>query len=82
MTKKIVSITGAPLSTEPVPETIAMLRGLLAEAEQGNVRSIALAWTDSGRSIFTTWHSDNEYFNLIGGAGYLHYRMMLGVKND
>jgi|GEM_PF-5690092 hypothetical protein len=82
MTEKVVSIGGAPLPGEPVPEVLVILRGMLAEAEQGNVRSLALTWTDSGRSIFTNWHSDNDYFALMGGAGFLHHRLMLGVKTD
>lgn len=82
MNDKVVSICGAPLPGDPVPEVLVILRGLLADAERGNVRSIALTWTDSSRSIFTNWHSDNDYFALMGGAGFLHHRLMQGVKID
>jgi len=82
VTEKVVSIGGAPLPGDPVPEVLVILRGLLADAERGNVRSIALTWTDSGRSIFTNWNSDNDYFALMGGAGFLHHRLMQGVKID
>lgn len=82
MTRKIVSIGGTPAPGDPVPEVLMILRGLLAEAERGNVRSIALTWTDGGRSIFTNWHSDNDYFALMGSAGFLHHRMLVGSKID
>lgn len=67
---------GAPLPEgEPVPVTIEILEELLAMARKGDVRSVAIAWTDNTPVVFTKWAHNHEYFKLQGAVAQLLHRM-------
>jgi len=64
--------------SEPVPGTIELLESLLVMAKEGTLRSVAVAFTKHERQIVTDWHSNNEFFTLIGGVAWLQKRMLDG----
>lgn len=83
MTNKVVSLDGKTVAgNEPVIATVELLRGLLAGAEAGDVRSIAMAWTDGNHKVITSWHNNGEYFFLIGGVAWLQQRMLDSTNTD
>lgn len=71
---------GAVPENEPVPGAIELLERLLAQAKSGELRAVAVAVCVGHRRVITDWHSNNEYFTLIGGVGWLHHRMLEGSK--
>lgn len=83
MTDKVVALPGAPVpGYQVVPETVEILRGMLALAERGEVRSLAIAYTDADRKVVTNWHNNGEYFLMIGGVAWLQQRMLEGSNTD
>lgn len=69
-------LPGAPIPEgEPVPVTIELLEELLDKARRGEVRSLAVAWTDNTPVVFTKWAHNHEYFKLQGAAAQLLHRM-------
>ena len=69
-------LPGAPTPEgEPVPVAIALLEELLEMAKRGDVRSLAVAWTDNTPVVFTKWAHNHEYFKLQGAVAQLLHRM-------
>lgn len=64
---------------EPVPGTVELIENLLEMAKAGNLRSIAVAYSHGDNGLRTDWNSENEFFYLVGGVGWLHARMLEGV---
>lgn len=65
---------------EPVSETVDLLERLLVMARAGNLRSVAVVYSFGDHGLRTDWNSENEFFALIGGVGWLHKRMLDGIK--
>lgn len=69
-------LPGAPVPEgDPVPVTVALLEELLGLAKRGDVRSVAIAWTDNTPVVFTKWAHNHEYFKLQGAVAQLLHRM-------
>lgn len=65
---------------EPVKAAVELLENLLVKAKSGELRAVAVSYMLGERRIVTDWHSDTDYFALIGGVGWLHQRMLEGSK--
>lgn len=74
--RKVVSLNGAPIAVlgQPQPDVVKMLAELLARAEQGEIRDLAIAYV--GLNGETAWNfvaPENKY-------GLSHALMMLGMQ--
>ena len=59
---------------EPVPEVVAVLRRMLADAEAGEVIAVAIACVGADNS-FTTGFMGDEQVTLLGGLAHLMHRI-------
>lgn len=76
-------LPGAPVpENETVAKTVEMLEEMLVQAKRGEVRSIAMAWTDKNRKVLRQWHNNGEYMILVGGVSWLLHDMNHGNRED
>lgn len=81
MTSNVKVMPGAPIpGNEPVPEVIEQLRQRLAQAESGEIRSIATVATMGNGNISTAWNANGELWQLIGAIDWLKHRMLSGEQ--
>lgn len=79
----VKQLPGAPdPETIPVQKTIEMLEHLLERAKRGDVRSLAVVYTDGGKKVVTDWHNNGQYMTLVGGVSWLINRMHQEVDTD
>ena len=64
----------ALLARPAVPEVVAVLRRMLADAEAGEVIAVAIANVGADNS-FTTGFAGDEQVTLLGGLAHLMYRI-------
>lgn len=68
----ILLLPGAPTpEQEPVKGTIELLEKLLESARRGEVRSIAVAWTENCSTASTDWFNNHEHYKLQGAVAQL-----------
>lgn len=76
MNSNVKILPGAPQPEgSPVPNTIALLEELLEAAKRGDVRSVAVAWTDNTPEVLTATAHNNEHYKLQGAVAQLLHRM-------
>lgn len=72
----VTKLPGAPTPEgQPVQETIELIESLLEKAKTGELRSIAVAYTDDSPAIMTVWSSNREFYKLFGGVAQLMHEM-------
>lgn len=70
---------GSPVpGKDPVPEVVEHLRQRLAQAESGEIRSVATVATMESGNISTAWNSNGEFWKLLGAIDWLKHRMISG----
>lgn len=73
------TLPGAPVpGVEPVSEVVEHLKLRLAEAERGEIRSIATTAIKQNGNISTGWHANGEFWKLLGGVDWMKHRMLEG----
>ncbi len=78
MNGKVVSLNGEAVTGQPVPETIELLEQVLEKARSGEIRSVAVVGVKPNYHVFSCWHSEGQYYTLIGGLSWLSHRMNSG----
>lgn len=80
MGDKVTALRGAlPLDggTQPLPEVIEFIDGLMQEALSGRLRGIAVVKIDTIGSIGTQWCAHGvERHLMLAGASILHQRLV------
>lgn len=72
----VTKLPGAPTpDVDPVTDTVELLEKLLAKAKTGELRSVAVAYTDCTASVMTVWNSNREFYKLLGGVTQLIHEM-------
>lgn len=69
-------LPGSPMPENmPSQKVIDLLEKLLAQAKAGDMPSVAVAWFNGGRQVFTAWQSEGQHMALLGGVTWLQQRM-------
>lgn len=63
---------------QAVPETVRLLENFLEMAKTGEIRSIGLVGVKANNHLSTAWHSEGQYYTLVGGMGWFQHRMHQG----
>ena len=72
----VEKLPGAPDPINvPVQSTVELLEELLVKAKQGDVRSIAIAYTDAAGGCQTRWINNHEFYKLMGCVSQLTFNM-------
>lgn len=77
-TSNVVSIGGLTPPDLAVPETVAELEGALLRAKSGELRSVVIVGVKANDNIVSSWHSENQYYTLLGAISWLAHRMNTG----
>lgn len=75
---KVASIGGITPPDQAVPETIKVLEDMLAKARSGEIRSVAVVGVKANENVISAWHSESQYYTLLGAASWLAHRMNSG----
>jgi hypothetical protein len=72
----IQKFPGAPdHQCEPVQNSIDLLEELLAKAKSGELRSVAVAYTEEGDGVHSCWSNNHELYKLAGVVGQLLHNL-------
>lgn len=76
-------LPGAPVpGLESVKATVEILEEMLAAAKRGDVRSIAMTYSDGGRQMHVRWHNNGEFMKLLGAVSWLAHEMNCDPNAD
>ena len=73
----VKSIHGSAIPGQPVPEVVEMLEDMLEEARSGSLRSVAMVGVRESNEVLTYYHSEDNFFTLLGGVACLQSRLTL-----
>lgn len=84
MTAEIHRMTSAgPSLGVPEPDVVELLKDLLAQAEAGDVKGVAVAWVSSNDKSCTDWASGcANGIMLMGSVHRLDLRVTLAIQAD
>ncbi len=75
----VKSIHGTSVPGQPVPEVVDLLEDMLEEARSGSLRSVAMVGVKESNEVLTYYHSEDNFFTLLGGVACLQSRLTLAV---
>jgi hypothetical protein len=66
---KVVSLPGCEIRAhEPVGSIVELLEALLEKARNGEVRSLAYVWMDTGDNVNHNWYRGDRYNSQLLGS--------------
>ncbi len=82
MAENVEPIFGGPAPTDPVPDIVEMLEGLLEQARSGDLRGFAYAVARPG-TAGEEWHAEPEAkFELVTAVAVLHHRIVADLADE
>lgn len=73
--EKVVAIGGCTPPDQSVPETVRLLEDMLLKARSGEIRSVAIVGVKTNGHVVSAYHSEDQYYTLLGAASWLAHRM-------
>lgn len=72
----VTHLTALPTPlNEPIPQIVERIEKYLEMAKAGQIRAIASVIINPDGSVTTGWEENGNRITLMGGVGYLQFRM-------
>jgi hypothetical protein len=81
MTDKIVNLFTGQSTGAPVPEVVAVLEDLLAQAKTGELQSFAFASQCADGAMVTGFTDSTDVFAMLGALRLVEYKLLGGIES-